>query len=248
MRIISLLSVPIAASLLFGHVYAKAVFAHYMVGTVTQDHAHQDIDDAKAMGLDGFALNIGDATQPYVDETLHDLFGYAEYVGGFWLYISMDVYASGAACYAGSTSCNGPYDYASIFDWTLASSAYYKGPNGFPMISTFSSGGFVNTTWQNWKNTLANQMYFIPDFDETAGYYGGEESYPGWYYYWGGVVDGLFSWESAWPKRGNPSPGTVGGLYPGDTSPDNTVQTGTIQYNKGYMMGNLSSLKRMVAY
>jgi len=108
-----------------------------MVGTITQDHAHQDIDNAKAMGLDGFVLNVGDPTQPFVDVTLHYLFGYAEYISSFSLYISMDVYASRSACYAGSSSCNGPFDYASIFTWTLGSSAYYKGPNGFPMISTF---------------------------------------------------------------------------------------------------------------
>ena len=39
---------------------SKAIFAYYMVGMIKQEHAHQDNDDAKAMGLDGFALNIGD--------------------------------------------------------------------------------------------------------------------------------------------------------------------------------------------
>ena len=56
--------------------------------------------------LTAFALNIGDATQAFVGETLGYLFGYAAY-RDFKLYVSMDVYASGAACYAGSTSCNG---------------------------------------------------------------------------------------------------------------------------------------------
>ncbi|MCJ1312879.1 hypothetical protein MMC25_006555 [Agyrium rufum] len=227
--------------------YTRAVFAHYLVGTITQDHARQDIDDAKAMSLDGFALNIGDATQAFVDDALHDLFGYAENVGGFKLFISMDVSASGASCNAGGKSCNGPFDYASIFDWTLGSSAYYLGPNGFPMISTFSSGGLTNDVWTSWKESLANQMYFIPDFDETGGYYGDESSIEGWYDYWGPVVDGVFSWESAWPQRGNPSPGTVGGAYPGDIGPDLSVQAGAIQNNKGYMMG-LSSLQYKDAY
>jgi hypothetical protein len=31
-------------------VCAKAVFAHYMLGYITEDHAHKDIDDAMAMG------------------------------------------------------------------------------------------------------------------------------------------------------------------------------------------------------
>ena len=30
---------------------AKRVFAHYMLGTVTQEHARQDIDEAVAMGV-----------------------------------------------------------------------------------------------------------------------------------------------------------------------------------------------------
>ena len=32
-------------------VKAKKVFAHYMLGTVTQEHAQQDIDEAIAMGV-----------------------------------------------------------------------------------------------------------------------------------------------------------------------------------------------------
>lgn len=38
--------------------HARAVFAHYMVGKVDEDHAHQDIEDAIAMGLDAFSLNM----------------------------------------------------------------------------------------------------------------------------------------------------------------------------------------------
>jgi hypothetical protein len=55
------------------------------------------------------------------------------------------------------------------------------------MISTFSSGGFANTAWVAWKETLQNQMYFLPDFDETCGYYLRESSYRG------GTVIGVIS-------------------------------------------------------
>ena len=66
---------------------------------------------------------------------------------------------------------------------------YYVGPNGQPMISTFSASNLTNTDWTgkkspsannfdhvltfcpDWKQTLANQMHFIPDFDATDGYY-----------------------------------------------------------------------------
>jgi hypothetical protein len=33
--------------------------AHYMVGGISEEHVKQDIIDAKALGLDGFALNFG---------------------------------------------------------------------------------------------------------------------------------------------------------------------------------------------
>lgn len=35
----------------------SAVFAHYMVGTITEEQAHKDVMDAHALGLDAFALN-----------------------------------------------------------------------------------------------------------------------------------------------------------------------------------------------
>ncbi|WKT51246.1 hypothetical protein QSH57_016216 [Fusarium oxysporum f. sp. vasinfectum] len=216
---------------------AKAVFAHYMVGTVTQEHAHKDIDNAKSMGLDGFALNIGDATRDYVSQALNYLFPYAESVG-FKLYISMDVYASGDACYHGAKSCHGPSDYQWIWDSYKGSSAYYQ-VKGRPLISTFSSGGFHNDTWIDWKKGLANDMFFMPDFDETEGYY---DSADEWRSYWGPIVDGIFSWESAWPERKG-----FGGKYAGDVSIDVPVLSGAHKHDKLYMMG-LSPLQYKNAY
>lgn len=52
--------------------------------------------------------------QSFVDDALHDLFDYAEYVGDFSLYVNLNVYAAGTACYAGSKSCNSPWDYQDI--------------------------------------------------------------------------------------------------------------------------------------
>ncbi|RDW87891.1 hypothetical protein BP5796_03585 [Coleophoma crateriformis] len=150
----------------------------------------------------------------------------------------MDVYASGAACYQGSSSCNGMWDYGWIWDGFKGSSAYYQ-VDGLPLISTFSSGGFLNSDWTEWKSSLANDMYFMPDFDETTGYYTGDDA---WWYYWGDICDGIFSWESAWPMRAG-----KGGLYPGDVSPDRTVIQGAHSRDKYYMMG-LSSGQYKNAY
>jgi len=46
------------------------------------------------------------------------------------------------------------------------------------------------------------------------------------------VLDGLFSWEAAWPMLGG-----YGGNYPGDISPDQPVIAGAQQHGKGYMIG-----------
>lgn len=40
-----------------------------------------------------------------------------------------------------------PNDYDAILANYLGNSAYYLGPNGMPMISTYSAGGFGNDTW-----------------------------------------------------------------------------------------------------
>ena len=40
-----------------------------------------------------------------------------------------------------------PEAYDSILQEYLGNKAYYLGPNGSPMISTFSSGGFTNDQW-----------------------------------------------------------------------------------------------------
>ncbi|KAH8898047.1 hypothetical protein GQ53DRAFT_837064 [Thozetella sp. PMI_491] len=207
-------------------VAAKAVFAHYMVGTITEDHAHKDIDDAMALGLDGFALNIGDPGQQFVTDALGYLFGYANY-RGFKLFISMDLAASGGD----------PNAFNDIFKGALGWDCYYRaGPNNYPLVSTFDSAGRTNVDITNWLAVWADIIFFVPDFDDTAGYY---DAADGWWAYWGNVVDGLFSWESTWP-----APGATNG---GDTSLDEKVMAGAKAHNKFYMMG-LSMLQYKNAY
>lgn len=123
----------------------------------------------------------------------------------------------------------------------MGNAAYYTaGPYNYPFISTFSDGGIQNDTLEAWRyNEFANEMYFVPDFDGTSGYY---TAAAGWWDYWGDYVDGLFSWESAWPERAG-----LGGQYPGDISPDQTVIGGTSSRGKSYMMP-LSSLQYKDAY
>lgn len=190
------------------------------IGTVTQAHAQTDIDNAVAMGLDGFALNIGDPTQAYVTTALGYLFPYAA-SKGFKLFISMDLAAAGGA----GKSVN---DFTTILRNNLGQTAWYRGPNGYPFLSTFSDGGLTNTQWAAFKQVWANDLYFVPDFDQTAGYYTAD---PGWWSYWGSIVDGCFSWESAWPY--------TGATNIGDLSLDKVVQAGAKAHGKTYMIRKL---------
>lgn len=114
--------------------------------------------------------------------------------------------------------------------------AYYKRPNGFPFISTFSDGGLHNDVWMAWREKWANEIYFVPDFDGTDGYY---LSDPGWREYWEDVVDGIFSWESTWPMRGK-----------SDTSAfkdDSWVREGVFSHDKSYMLGTCSNKAKVSA-
>ncbi|GME58339.1 glucan endo-alpha-glucosidase agn1 [Neofusicoccum parvum] len=228
--------VAVASSVLyFAHgVAAKAVFAHYMVGTTTETHAHTDIDDAAAAGLDGFALNIGDPRQSYVTNTLSYMFDYAaSNHPDFHLLFSLDLSASLGA--GASLS-----DYTSLLTQYTSHAAYALGPNSHPFVSTFGDGGLTNETWDEWRGSVFNNdVYFVPDFDGTQGYY---DAADGWWSYWGGVVDGLFSWEAMWPERNG-----LGGAFPGDTGPDETVAAGAEQRGKDYMIG-LSPLQYKDAY
>ncbi|EHL00387.1 putative Glucan endo-1,3-alpha-glucosidase agn1 [Glarea lozoyensis 74030] len=198
-----------------------------MMAGATQAHLQQDIDDAMGAGFDGFALNIGDPTGSWMTTPLAQLFKYAE-TKGFKLFFSMDLYAAANACSGGSSgSCGGPNSYFPLLQKYLGSSAWARGKNGLPMISTFSSAGWEKPEWTAWRATLAGQMYFIPDFDETEGYY---QAATGWWDYWGSNVEGVFSWDSAWPS------GIAGSLSEGDISVDKTVMAGASARGKGYMM------------
>ncbi|KAL0265037.1 hypothetical protein SLS55_000994 [Diplodia seriata] len=218
---------------------AKAVFAHYMVGTTSEAHVHTDIDDAAAAGLDGFALNIGDPRQSWATDTISYMFDYtASNHPDFHLLFSLDLAAAGGA---GATLS----DYNALLKQYTPHAAYARGPspNSYPFVSTYSDGGLTNETWEQWRGSDAfaepDAVYFVPDFDATAGYYDGAD---GWWAYWGGVVDGLFSWEAAWPERAG-----FGGAFPGDTGPDEVVAKAAEARGKDYMIA-LSPLQYKNAY
>ncbi|EKG19988.1 Glycoside hydrolase family 71, partial [Macrophomina phaseolina MS6] len=213
---------------------AKAVFAHYMVGTTTDAHAATDITTAAAAGLDGFVLNIGDPRQSYVTNTVSSLFSHAPSTPSFTLLFSLDLAAG-----LGAGASLADYD-ALLKKYTAHASYARGGAHGYPFVSTFSDGGLSNETWDEWRGRVfGNEVYFVPDFDQTQGYY---DAATGWWDHWGGVLDGLFSWEAAWPERNG-----YGGAFPGDVGPDVDVAKGAASRGKDYMVG-LSALQYKNAY
>lgn len=102
--------------------------------------------------------------------------------------------------------------------------AYLKGPDGKSFVSTFSSGGLHDTHWSAWRESWNDEIYLVPDFDDTAGY---NTSDPGWWGYWGDLVQGVFSWETTWPKVGIET-------YSDDI--DQIVIDGTYKHVKSYMV------------
>jgi glucan endo-1,3-alpha-glucosidase len=192
------------------------MFCIAQVLPVTQAHALKDVQDALALGFDAFALNVADPTAQYSLDTLTSLFTAAN-TAGFKLFISMDL---AAAANLGKTIS----DFNTLINDFKGNAAYYKGPNGYPFISTFSDGSLTSAQFLSWKATIGN-MYFMPNLDRTDGYY---TATTGWWSYWGGVIDGVFSWESAWP--------VAGAGNEGDVTQDNTVVAGCVAHKKTYMI------------
>ncbi|PYH42401.1 glycoside hydrolase family 71 protein, partial [Aspergillus saccharolyticus JOP 1030-1] len=212
----------------------RAVFAHYMVGTTDTAHAEQDIEDAIAMGIDGFALNVQCPKDSFATSLVNDMAKYLQTAKpDFSIFISMDVYASG------SPSCGAtPIDYVSMVQNAM-SSGYYTQVDGKMLVSTYSSGGGTWETWNEFKNLVAvagdgdpgYEVYWVPDLDDTDGYW---ESDGGWWYYWGNLTDGVFSWESAWPALGQQASAQTGGV--GGLARDQVIIDAAEQEGVSYMI------------
>ncbi|KAF3391246.1 Glucan endo-1,3-alpha-glucosidase agn1 [Penicillium rolfsii] len=167
----------------------KAVFAHYMVGSMTSAEAVTDVQDAMNAGFDGFALNTHtiSSSDTWNTNALNYLFSAAAGTK-FKLFISFDM--SWGLDVTQLAAFLAPY---------AKQDAYYR-VNGQAFISTYTGGTISNSAWKSefidpLSSTYGISSFFIPDFDDFPGYPTGVFSaYP--------VLDGVFSWESAWPSPG----------------------------------------------
>ncbi|KAI0648825.1 glycoside hydrolase [Trametes meyenii] len=188
--------VPLAS--LFSHARAnlKGVFGHYLVGSLGDaSEAVKDVQDAKHFGLDAFALNVQDATAEFATDAISKLFTAAE-ANDFKLFFSFHM-----------TTLNDALTFIPLLLHYQKSSAYYL-HDGRPFVSTLDGGNVAfgqsspNEGWQTqFKDVLARSgvnPFFVPDFDDFNNQLGG--TYDTQFFQDFTVVDGVFSWESAWPE------------------------------------------------
>ncbi|KZF21197.1 glycoside hydrolase family 71 protein, partial [Xylona heveae TC161] len=183
------------------------------------DHANTDIQQAKALGLDAFALNLQATSGDWLTSAVQSLFQAANQYN-FKLFFSFDMDAF-----------QDPSQFIPFFQQYVNNSAYYH-YQGKPFTSTFYGGNLnfgessPNAGWQiHYRDALLADgidTYFVPSFcDNSNGPNNFFENYP--------VVDGVMGWDSAWV------PSSAGKTSVSD-SIDKQYIAGARAANKTYMM------------
>lgn len=130
----------------------RQVFAHYIVGLTsgqTRDEWQQDVSQAKASGIDGFALNIG-SQDSYNDEQLHLAYDVAS-SNGFSVFLSFDMQAS-----------QWNADQISSYINTYKGLGGQLKINNLPVVSTFE-GPSQSGIWPGVRSATGG-IFFIPDW------------------------------------------------------------------------------------
>ncbi|OJT03884.1 Glucan endo-1,3-alpha-glucosidase agn1 [Trametes pubescens] len=178
----------------------KLVVAHYIVGLTggggagdfTLDTWKQDIQLASKKGIDGFALNVG--PDDYTDAQVGYAYQAAEEVGGFKLFLSLDM-----AAICGSKDCNSPDTAEYIRELT---DRFIGEPaqlivDGKPLVSTFAGESCtfgeadVFTGWNKQFTQhpdIAGKIHFIPSFFIDIQQFHNFKD----------VMDGDFNFNGAW--------------------------------------------------
>ena len=121
----------------------------------TTDQWAKEIDDAKAVGIDGFALNIG-PTDAFTHTQLQSAFQAAEAAGGFVLFPSFDM------------ACCGDWDVTQVVDIVNEfgpSAAHFK-VDGKPLVSTFE-GPDWSGNWAQVREATGG-IHLVPDWDSLG--------------------------------------------------------------------------------
>lgn len=189
------------------------------MGTVdpNTNHAQQDIDGAINVGFDAFALNVGNPGADWAKNTVQQLFDYAGTRQSFKLFFSFDFYADGDIS-----------QHQALFAQFKDHPAHLRyGPGDLPVVSSYSGGGIGPDAWRSFKT--ANNVYLIPNPEADGNYYSNPS---GFFQSWGDAVDGVFSWETAWPDTSD-TPVNV------SSAKDVAVKSAADAAGKAYMMGKV---------
>jgi glucan endo-1,3-alpha-glucosidase len=159
---------------------SRQVFAHYMVGLTDAQSPEQwakDVNDAKAVGIDGFALNIG-PHDAWTFDQVHLAYAAAE-TAGFQMFLSFDMAV-------------GEWAPQTVIDLvnTYKDSPAQTRVEGRPMVSTFE-GPAWSGNWAAVREAVGG-IHLVPDWS-SLGPMGVAEKLD--------VIDGAFAWQ-AWPYAG----------------------------------------------
>ncbi|RYC58264.1 hypothetical protein CHU98_g7938 [Xylaria longipes] len=153
------------------------VFAHYIIGLTngqTRDEWQLDISQAKASGIDGFALNVG-SQDSYNDAQLQLAYDVAS-SNGFSMFLSFDMAASQWSA-----------DQISSYINTYKGFGSQLKVGGLPVVSTFE-GPSQSDIWPGVRSATGG-IFFIPDWASLGAQGVGDKS---------SLIDGAFNW-GAWP-------------------------------------------------
>jgi glucan endo-1,3-alpha-glucosidase len=156
---------------------------HYMIGEITDAHTQQDIKDAKALGVDAFALNIN-KLEKWATNTVDHLFKNADDLG-FGLFFSFDM-AEGAGYFTS------PSQFQNYLKPFLARKSYFK-YNNKAVVSTFGGDKVPTGQWKDFKKAVGDVLV-VPGFYQ-------QKSASANVFNNLGDIDGLFNWNS-WPAAG----------------------------------------------
>lgn len=173
-----------------------------------------------SLGIDAFALNVGAPTADWAKDAIDQLFQAAGTTnGGFKLFFSFDLVAA-----------DNMQDHINLWTQYSGNDAYFTyGSDNLPLVSSF--GGYSQLdNWSSFKS--GNQVSLIPNLDDANinDYYTSTSSYLSQYT---DIVDGFFSWESAWPAPSD-TPSNLSSTW------DQNVQSFAHGASKAYMMGKPS--------
>lgn len=147
---------------------------------------------------------------------MNQLFDYADTRDDFKLFFSFDFYQTGDI-----------NTHAALYTQFADRASYLRyGDADRPVVSSYSGGAIGVDAWRNFKT--ANNVYLIPNPEADGNYYSQPSTF---FQNWGGVVDGVFSWETNWPDVSD-TPGTNV-----SSARDEAVKTAADAAGKTYVMG-----------